>query len=108
MNPPESRQNSHRTGEANPWRHKQNLVLRTQEKGAVAPQETDPDLPGVSRSLQQRRGSVVACGRVGGAEHGRACVGPFEGGRHSLHYLYHCWVKQQGENTATPINRKLD
>ena len=28
------------------WRHKQKLVCnRTQEKGAVTPQETDPDLP---------------------------------------------------------------
>ena len=28
-------------------RHKQNLVCtRTKEKGAVTPQETDPDLPG--------------------------------------------------------------
>ena len=26
----------------------------TQEKGAVTPQETDPDLPGMSRSLQWR------------------------------------------------------
>ena len=28
------------------WKHKQNFVFtRTQEKGAVTPQETDPDLP---------------------------------------------------------------
>ena len=33
--------------------HKKNLVCtRTQEKGAVTPEETDPDLPG---SLQRRR-----------------------------------------------------
>ena len=32
-----------------------------QEKGAVTPQETDPDMPWVSRNLQQRRGSTVAC-----------------------------------------------
>ena len=36
--------------------HKQNLVLiRTQEKGSVAPQETDPDLP---MSVQESGRSV--------------------------------------------------
>ena len=34
----------------------------------------------VSRSLQQRRGSVVACGRVGGTGCSSTCMGPFEGG----------------------------
>ena len=65
------------------------LCTRTQEKGTVTPQETDPDLPGVSRSLQRRHGSAVACCRVGGTERSSACVGSFEGGRHSLHYLHH-------------------
>ena len=41
-----SRQDLHRTGETDSWRHKQNLVgTSTQEKGAVTPEETDPDLP---------------------------------------------------------------
>ena len=67
---------------------KQNLVCtRTQEKGAVTPQETDPDLS-VS-VLWQRCGSVVACCRAGGTEYSSACTGPFEGGRHYLHYLHH-------------------
>ena len=40
--------------------HKQNRVCTwTQEKGAVTPQETGPDLPWVSRSLQQRPGLAV-------------------------------------------------
>ena len=40
-------QNFHRIGETETLeRHKQNLVcLRTQEKGAVTLQETEPDLP---------------------------------------------------------------
>ena len=39
-------QNVHRTGKTDSWRHKQNLVCtRNQEKGAVFPQETEPDLP---------------------------------------------------------------
>ena len=62
--------------------HKQNLVCtRTQEKGAVTPQETDPDLPvSVQESLTEvwvREGL------------GSACMGPFELGHHYLHYL-HC------------------
>ena len=40
---------------------------------------------GVSRSLQQRRGSVVACCRTGGTE----CSGPFERGCHYPRYLHH-------------------
>ena len=38
------------------------LCTKTQEKGAVTPQETDPEL---SRSLQWRRGLVVACYSLG-------------------------------------------
>ena len=38
--------NLHRTGKQTVGGHKQNLVCtRTQDKGAVTPQETDPDLP---------------------------------------------------------------
>ena len=44
--PPPSFQNLHKTGETDSRRDKQNLVpTRTQEKGAVTPQETDLDLP---------------------------------------------------------------
>ena len=43
----------------------------------------------VSRSLQQRHGSVVACCRVGGTEYRSECMGPFEGGHCYLHYLHH-------------------
>ena len=53
---------------------------------------------------------AVACGRVGGTECGSACMGPFEGGRHYLHYLHHSLApgKQQGGNIAPPSNRKLN
>ena len=38
--------------EIDSWRAQQNLCTRTQEKGAVTPQETVPDLPvGVQESL---------------------------------------------------------
>ena len=43
----------------------------------------------VSRSLQQRRGSAVACCRVGGTECSSTCTGSFERSHHYLHYLHH-------------------
>ena len=44
------------------------MHARTQEKGAVTPQETDPDLPVSVQESRCRHGSVVACCRVGGTE----------------------------------------
>ena len=56
---PQSHQHLTRTGKQTLGGHKQNIVhTRTQEKGAVTPQET---CPGVSKSLWQSRGSVVGC-----------------------------------------------
>ena len=52
-----------------------NLVhTRTQEKGAVTPQKTDPDLPVSVQEypVEAAAPSVVACCRVGGTECGRA------------------------------------
>ena len=47
LTPPQNRQNLHRTGKQTLGGHKQNLVhTRIQEKGAVTPQKTDPDLLG--------------------------------------------------------------
>ena len=65
------------------------VITRTQEKGALTPQETNPDLPvSVQESLAEVW-SMVACCRAGGAECSRACMRPLEGGRPYLHYL-HC------------------
>ena len=51
----------------------------------MTPQETDPDLPvSVQESLEVWVGS--ACYRVGGTEYSSACMEPFEGGCHYLHY----------------------
>ena len=69
------------------------MCTRTQEKGAVTPQETDPDLS-VS-VLWQRRGSVVACCRVGDTGCSSVCMEPFEEGHHYLHYLHHSLVSGQ-------------
>ena len=54
-----------------------------------------PTCPWMSRSLQWRRGSVVACCRVGGTESGSARTGPFKGGRPFLYYLQHSLVSGQ-------------
>ena len=52
----------------------------------------------------------VACCRVGGPDCSSACLGPFEGGHHYLHYLHQSLLpgKEQGGNTGPPINRKLN
>ena len=76
--------------------HKQNFVhTRTREKGAVTPQETDPDL---LVSVQESLAEVwvrIACCRVWGPECSSACIGPFEAGHHFLHYLQHSLVSGQ-------------
>ena len=69
------------------------MCTRTQEKGAVTPQETDPDLPGSVQESPEE--AWVACCRVGDTECGSVCTGPFEGGRHYLHELHHSWASDQ-------------
>ena len=70
--------------------YKQNLVCtRTQEKGAVIPQETHPELYVRVQEYPGEAGSEVACYRVGGTECGSACKEPFDGGLHYIHYLHH-------------------
>ena len=43
----------------------------------------------MSRSLWWRHGLVVASCRIRGTECNSACMGPFEGDLHHLHYLHH-------------------
>ena len=70
--------------------HEQHLGhTRTQEKGAVTPERLTQTCPLVSRSLWCRRGLAVACSTAAGTECSSACIGPFEAGRHYLHYLHH-------------------
>ena len=75
---------------------KQNLVrIRTQEKGAVMPQETDPDL---RVSVQVSLAEAWASGGLlqgRGTECNSACMGRFAGGHHYLHYLHHSLVSGQ-------------
>ena len=73
--------------------HKQSLVCtRTQEKGAVTPQEIEPDLPvRVQESLAE---TWVNSGLLS-IEYNSACTRHFEGGCHYLHYPYHSLVSCQ-------------
>ena len=67
----------------------QNFVhTRSQEIGAVSPQETEPDFPvSVQESLVE---AWVDSGllRGPGTEYNSVCTSPFEGDRHYLHYPY--------------------
>ena len=71
----------------------------------MAPQETDPDLPmSAQESLVQ---AWVSGSRLQGrgTEGSSACMGPFEGGRHYLHYFHHSLVSGQTtgrEHSPTP------
>ena len=44
---------------------------------------------------------MVACCRVGGTECSSACMGPFEGGHHCLHYLHHSLASSQNNKEGT-------
>ena len=88
ISPPQSNQNLHRTGETNSWRAQTNLVYtRTQEKGALTPQETDPDLP---MSVTQSPAEMWISGLLQGPG-----IGHFEGDLHDLHYLHHSLASGQ-------------
>ena len=86
--------------------HRQNLVCtRTQEKGAVTPQETDPDLPMSVQSLLWRCGSLVACWRVGGSSAVHECERAWDllkKAAHCLHYLHHSLASDQIEREHSP------
>ena len=87
--------------------HKRNLACtRTQLKKQWSYKRLTQTYLWVLRSLQLSWELAVTCFRVGGTEFRE----PFEGGHHYLHYLHHGYpqAKQQGGNTALPINRKLD
>ena len=62
---------------------------RTQEKGAVSPQETEPGLP---VSVQESVVEVwVDSGLLRGqdTEYNSAVINPFQGDLHYCHYTYH-------------------
>ena len=74
---------------------------------SMTPQETDPDLPVSVQESVWRRGSVVACCRVGGTECGSEHMGLFEGGLHYLHYPHHSLASGQTTETEhSPTNQQ--
>ena len=76
--------------------YKQSFVCtRTQGKGRVSPQETEPDLP-VSVQVSPAEGWVDS-GLLGvrGAEYSSAWTSPFERGGHYHHYPYHSLASGQ-------------
>ena len=54
----------------------------------------------VFECLLWRYRSAMACFRVGSSECSSACMGPFEGGRHFLHYLHHSFSSLQSLSRA--------
>jgi len=77
------------------------VYTKTQEKGAMTPQETEPDLPGTGL-LQSQSTDYSSPGMlvfVLMKEVAIATITPT---------IVWCQAKLQGENTAPPINRKLD
>ena len=65
--------------------------------------QTSWECPGVSGG----GGSTGVCCRVRGTECGSACMEPFEGGHHYLHYLHHSLPSGQktGREQVMPMNR---
>ena len=84
------------------------MCTRTQQKGAMPPQETDPDLP---QSVHKYLAEVwVSGGLLQGqtSEGSSVCMGPFEGGCHYLHYLHHSLASGQitGREHSTTLPQK--
>ena len=76
----------------------------------MTPQESDPDLPMSVQEFLGRRGSAVVCRRAGGTDCSSASWDLLKEVPIILITSTIVWpqVKQQGGNTALPINRKLD
>ena len=58
-------------------------------EGTLTPQKLTQTCLRVSRSLQWRRESTVACCGVRGTEYNSVSLSPFEGGCHYCHHPYH-------------------
>ena len=86
------------------------MCTRTQENGAVTPQETDPDLPVSVQESPAEAWVTVACCRAGATECGSACMDLLKEVTVIFITSTIAWpqVRQQGGNIALPINRKLD
>ena len=86
------------------------MHTRTQEKGAVTPQETGPDLP---VGVQESGGGVGRRWPAAGLGALSAAVQAWDLLKEVaiifiIFTIVWSWAKQWGGNTALPINRKLD
>ena len=65
--------------------------------------------PPMFRNLWQKHGLAVPCCRVGVTECTCACMGPFEGGPHYLHYLHHSLASGQitGREHSPTLQQKI-
>ena len=86
-------------------RHKQILVhTRIQEKGAVIPQETKPELPVSVHEFLAESWVDSACRGVRGTGYNSADISPFGEGHHYCHNPYHSLASGQKtgrENSPT-------
>ena len=96
LTPPKSHQNLHRTGETDTWREKTKPCVPQDpgEKEQWPHKILTQTCPWVSRSFQQRRGSVVACCRVRGTECSNVHIDLLRG-IHYRHYLHHSLASGQ-------------
>ena len=96
LTPPKSHQNLHRTGETDTWREKTKPCVHQDpgEKEQWPHKILTQTCPWVSRSFQQRRGSVVACCRVRGTECSNVHIDLLRG-IHYRHYLHHSLASGQ-------------
>ena len=84
--------------------HRQSLVYtRTQEKGAVTPQNTEPDLP---VSAQESPAEAWEDSSLLHAEYNGGGISPFEGGRHYCHYPYHSFYPYQSLASGQATGRE--
>ena len=96
LTPPECHQNWHSTGETNSWRAQTKpCAHRDPGKKQWPRKRLTQTCPWVSRSLWQRRGSMVACCRTGDTQCSSAYMGPSEGACSYLHYLHHSLASGQ-------------
>ena len=86
------------------------MCTRNQEKGAMIPQETDPDLPMKVKEFPAEVCVTLACCRVGATECGSVCMDLLKEVAIIFITSIIVWSqgKEQGGNTALPINSKLD
>ena len=68
----------------------------------MTPEETDPDLPVSVQPCPVEAWVGGGLLQAGGTECSSACMGPFEGGRHYLHYPTIVWTQVNSREGIQP------